>query len=596
MNRRTLLSTTLLATAAGTGLPLLGATPAGAATGVDAIDLGPAALACNTLSGGFVGDRPYLVSHLALPARLGLFDAAVTEPQALVELPTGGGAWASLGDEDGVFVGTHTVADLYRWDVGAEQPTLLHSLPGATYIWDMSRTPDGAIYLGSYPDGKVWEYSPDTGELRDLGVMVEGEKYVRSIAADATTVYAGVGDNARIIAVDRAGGGKRDITPPEFLGESFVYRMAQTETHLIAGSHGTGLLAIIAKDDPTDYRIVDPEGVVTIGQLAAGGPDEAWFAAGTGLWRLRLDTGAAEQLTTHLDGEFAAALHVRADGTVAMFSNFAKLWTYHPDTAELTESDFQRAGMPAAPDLPQSLCAHDGSRVYVGGHGGMDVHRPDAPEATERIRFSGEAKAMLTDGPHVYFALYTSASLVRLDPRSGELDTLATIGNEQNRPNDLALDRRRKLILIASSPDYGRIGGALSIYDQRSGGLDVHRNPVPDHPIVSVAVHQGRGWAFLGSERTDSTESGTVAVFDLESRRVLRSFVPVPGAAAVPHLAVIDDVLYGTTNGGVLFAHDLRTGEQRQATLATGRVDLLAVGPELGVTSALLPPGFWRTM
>lgn len=587
MDRRALFRTALIAAPAlGTASLLSAPVPAAAeGSGRKTVDLGPASLTCNTLSGGFVGDRPYIVSHLLQPARVGLFDAGVTELVSLTDLPTGGGAWTSVVDGDVVYVGTHTVADLYRLDTTTATLTHLTSIPGASYIWDMSRTPDGKLYLGTYPDGKVWEYDPAADALRDLGVAVAGEKYVRSIVADDTTVYAGVGDNARLVAVDRATGNKRDITPPELLGDAFVYQLTQTASHVIAGTHGTGLIAIVNKEDPTDYRIVHPEGIVTISKMTAATEQDAYFAAGTGLWHLAIATGELRQLTTHFDGFFLASLHVRGS-TVAMFANTATLWTYDLDSESLTEFDFRAAGMPPAPELPQSVCGHDGNRVYVGGHGGVEVHTLAEPGVTDRIRITGEAKSIVARGPYLYLAMYPSASLLRLDTRTDELRTLAKIGNDQNRPNDMTIEPRRKLILIASSPDYGQVDGALSIYDLRSEELQVYRGLVPGHAIVSTAVHGGLGRAFIGSERPTTAESATVASFDLTARRSTGSFVPVPGAGAIPHLLVIGDTLYGTTNQGVLFALDIRSGSiKKQATVAAGRVDLVAVRSRLYAAS-----------
>ncbi|GAB3749562.1 PQQ-like beta-propeller repeat protein [Microlunatus parietis] len=585
MDRRTLLRTAAVtAPVLGGGL-LGGALPASAETAQATVDLGPASMACNTLSGGFVGDRPYIVSHLLQPARVGLFDAGVTRLAALADLPTGGGAWASVTDGDLIYIGTHTVADLYRWDTASGELTRLHSLPGATYIWDISKTSDGKLFLGTYPDGKVWEYDPATGALRDLGVAKTGQTYVRSIVADDTTVYAGVGNRAGLIAIDRATGERRDLTPAEFAGESFVYQLTQTETHVIAGTHGNGKLAIIAKNDPADCRVVHPEGVITIGKLAARTADEVFFAAGTGLWRLTVASGELAQLTQQLVGGFAASLHVRGD-TVAMFGNTATLWTYDLATKQLAEFDFRAAGMPPAPELPQSICGRGGDWVYVGGHGGIEVHDLAEPGATRRLKLSGEAKSIQAHGRHLYLAMYPSATLVRLDPATREFRTLAAIGNGQNRPNDLTVEPRRGLILIGSSPDYGKIGGALSIFDLRSGRLDVHRNIVDGHPIVGTAAHGGLGLAFAGSERPTAAGSATVAIFDLASRKVVGTVVPVPGAVAIPHLLVVGDVLYGTTNAGVIFALDVRTQKVlRRATLGTGRVDLVAARDRLYAVS-----------
>lgn len=571
--------TFLLSSAAGLAL-----STAGSSTSTT-VDLGPAAQACTSLTGGFVGDRPYIVSHLLLPARLGIFDTAAGSLVKLAELPTGGGAWTSLVVDDQIFIGTHTVADLYRFDTATMTLHSLGRLPGATYVWDMSRTSDGKIFMGTYPDGKVWELDPASGAVRDVGVALAGQTYVRSITADATTVYAGLGAQARLIAIDRASGERRDITQPELTGESFVYQLTQTATHVVAGTHGTGLIAIIDKADPSKYRVVHPEGVITIGKMAASG-DDVYFGAGDALWHLSLSTGTTTKVATTAGGDFITAVHIRG-GTVAAFTNSATMSSYDVASASMSMVDFQALGMPKAPELPMSVQAHGGTHVYVGGHGGVEVHTPGRPGAASRFRVSGEVKAMTTAGRYLYLAMYPSGSIIAYDTVTRRMRTLGVIGHEQNRPGDIAYHPRRRQLLVASSPDYGKGGGALSVHDLDSGRLDVHRNIVTGHAILSVAVHPGRDLAYAGSDRAAvPTGSAAVAVFDLRTRTKTGEIVPVPGAPAIPCLAVFEDVLYGTTSKGVLFAVDTRTGAVlATATVAGGRVDLVAAGERLYAVS-----------
>lgn len=588
MDRRTFLRTTAVAGGAGMALSIgnPGADSAAYAdTGVTKIDLGPATLACSTLNGGFVGDKPYIVSHLLTPTRLGVFDAAAGRADSLTEIPTGGGAWAGLVDGTTIYIGTHTVADVYAFDTVKGALNRIGRVPGATYIWDMCQV-DGKIYLGTYPDGKVWELDLASGALRDLGVAVPGQTYVRSIVADATTIYAGVGSRARLVALDRSGGAPRDITPPELVEESFVYQLTQTATHVIAGTHGSGLIAIIDKSDPSSYRVVHPEGVITIGKMAAAGEGEVYFGAGDSLWHLDLDGGITRKVGVTAAGDFVTAVHIK-NGKVVVFTNSATMWTYDPVSGAMNMADFQTMGMPTAPELPQSVAGHDGRRVYVGGHGGVELHDLANPGATTRIRLAGETKAMTTVGRHVYMATYPSGSIVRHDTKTGRTKVLAVIGNEQNRPGDTAYDARRRLLLVGSSPDYGKVGGALSIFNLDTHQLQVYRNVVEGHAIVSTATHVGRGRAYAGSERpTGSTASAAIAVLDSTSGRKYAEIVPVPNAASISSLVVVGEVLYGATNKGVLFAVDTGTGAVlATTTVATARVDLVVAGQRLYAVS-----------
>lgn len=548
--------------------------PGAAAQGpVKTIDLGPATLACTTLSGGFVGDHPYIVSHLLKPVRLGVFTPAADGIVDLVEIPSGGGAWASLVDGERIFIGTHTVADLYVFDTAAHRLDKLGSPSGATYIWDMTRTPDGSIFLGTYPDGKIWEYRATDDVFVDHGVAVEGQAYVRSIVADETTIYAGVGAQAHLIAEDRATGTRSDITPTEFRGEAFVYQLTQTDTHVIAGTSGSGLIAIISKTDPADYRLVEPDSGTTIGKMDADG-DDLYYGAGDSLWHLDIATGNVESVGVTAGGDFVTGVTIR-DATVAVFTNSATLWTYDRASGSKTAADLQAAGMPPAPDLPQSIAVgHDS--VFVGGHGGLEVHDRTGSEPSERVRVGGEIKAMQAVRGVVYLAMYPSATIIAYDVANGTTETIATIGHAQNRPGDMAHHRRRQMLLVPTSPGYGQLGGALTMLSLRTRELDVYRDLIEGHALVSVAAHERRDLAYVGSAAPDASSGpATVAIFDLATHARVGTLVPDSNALSIPSLIVLQDELFGTTNGGVLFKIDIGTGKLIDTSeIADARVDL----------------------
>jgi outer membrane protein assembly factor BamB len=578
---------------------LLGAVPAvlGGATAraespkdpdeLEPSNLGPAALAATTLAGGFVGAKPYVVSHLLAPATVGVFDPAASSVR-LAQLPTGGGAWSSVVVGAEIYIGMYGVADLYRLDSETMELSLACSFAGAGYIWDLSLTADGKLYAGTYPDGKVWEYDTATGSVRDLGVALAGQKYVRSIIADDSTIYAGVGAQAGLVAIDRATGAKTDLTPSEFAGESFVYQLAQTDTEIIAGTHGTGRIAILPKADPAGYRVVAPPDVTTIGKMALDGT-RLYFGAGDQLWRLDLDTDEFESLGVPSAGDFIPALHVR-DGSVVAFTNSAAMWTYDIASGTITGFDFQRAGFPKGAELPLSLGTFGDDQVLVGGHGGVDVH-PLGSGERKRIRVSGEPKAITAVGRRVYLAMYPSCSLVGYDPATEATTELALIGHEQNRPRDLAHSAVTDRLLIGTSPDYGKVGGALASYDLKTGELDVHRNVVEGHAIGGVAADPQAPLAYLGSEAPAAGgPAAALATFDLRRGIKIAEVRPIDGALAIPSLAVHDGVVYGSTSAGLVFALDPRTQRvlaTRQAAAKT--VDLVVVAGTLyGVSHSRL--------
>ncbi|MET9343320.1 hypothetical protein [Nonomuraea sp. NPDC003804] len=116
----------------------------------------------------------------------------------MTELPTGEGTWAAAAVGTDLYVGTYTPGDIHKVDTRTGTATKVADVKPDPFIWCLDAAPDGKIYAGTYPRGRVVEYDPATGQTRDFGQVVPGEQYVRSIAVDETTIYAGVGAKAHL--------------------------------------------------------------------------------------------------------------------------------------------------------------------------------------------------------------------------------------------------------------------------------------------------------------------------------------------------------------------------------------------------------------
>src|SRR5699024_4963135 len=94
---------------------------------------------------------------------------------------------------------------------------------GQSSIWDMESGEDGTVYFGSYPDGKLLAYAPDTDEWTDYGQQVEGNQYVRSLTVGEGEVFAGGMATPALTRVDVATGEISEIELPDgYEGEESV--------------------------------------------------------------------------------------------------------------------------------------------------------------------------------------------------------------------------------------------------------------------------------------------------------------------------------------------------------------------------------------
>ncbi|MEU5879905.1 hypothetical protein [Spirillospora sp. NPDC047279] len=541
-------------------------------------DLGPASVSTPLGNGEFVNGVLYAGTRGLSPNVVGVYDLAADAVTAHVDIPTGIGVWAMCKVGTDVYVGTHSRSDLYRLDTLTGTATRVGEYP-YHFIWNLAASPDGKVYLAISEPGRVVEYDPATGASRDLGVTVEGEAYVRSIAADETTVYAGVGAHAHLVTIDRATGAKRDVIPAALAGRDFVASLDVSATHIAGGISSNGEVLVMSKADPADHRVLTTAEKYIPSVLLHDG-----FVYFTGrpsgaLYRCALDGGEVETLGV---AQPEAATHrlLAHDGKVYGVQDGA-VFVFDPATGELGYVSLVQRGFRAAPEQPMSVHS-DGRRVYVGGKGGADVHDVAAGTRT-RLGIPGEPKTALTVRDRTYLGVYTQGLLYSHRPGDAEAVLLAKTGNQQDRPRDLAHDPVTGLIAMTTQPEPGQINGALSLYSPRTGRFETHRGVIERQSLYAVTCRNGV--AYIGTNVQEGlglppvTTTARLAAYDLRRRRVAWQVEPVPGAKVIPGVAHTARAVYGVTNTGLVFEFDLRTRRvTRTVQAGTRGSDLHVVG------------------
>ncbi|MCK2218545.1 hypothetical protein MF672_032830 [Actinomadura sp. ATCC 31491] len=555
--------TTGAVAAGAVALPAASALPAAAATAArepkgTITDLGPASVASPLGNAEFVGDVLYLGSRGLAPNVVGAWDLSQDKVTAHHEIPTGVGIWAMCKVGTDVYVGTHTRSDLYKIDTLTGVTTLLAQYPDP-YIWTMASSPDGKVFMGTSQPGRVLEYDPATGATRDLGQPAPGEAYVRSIQADDTHVYAGVGTNAHLIAIDRRTGEKRELLPAEVADRDWVSSMSVSGTHIAGGMNSLAELLVLPKADPAAYRVVKataPGEKYIVSVLIHDG--WVYFAgrpSGT-FYRHHLASGAYEVLGVPFP-EAATVRLLEHGGRIYGIQDLG-VFVYDPSTGATDYVSHVQKGFRAAPEEPMSVHC-DGERVYVGGKGGCDIHDLATREVT-RLTIAGEPKTIMNVGDTTYLGVYTQAALYSHHAGDPAAKLLFRTGQSQDRPKDLVHDRLTGLIVMSTQPEPGHQNGALDVYDPRTGRLDTYRPVVERQTVFSLTARLGT--VYLGTSTQEGlgappvTTTARLAAFDLRDRRVRWEVEPVPGAKAVTSLKHTALALYGITDTGVLFEFD----------------------------------------
>lgn len=564
-------------------------------------DLGPAVLGAPIVGATVAGDSGFVVTRGLEPPILAEYDLRTGKVVANHELTTGLGGWGTVSAGGSVYAGMYSVADIHRLNLATGVVERLGRLGNEQFAFDLTASPSGKVYAGTFPGGKVYEIDPTTGAgspaIRDLGQAVPGLQYVRCVAAGPDgTVYAGTGTSARLVAIDPVTGTRTDILPAALHTESFVYDVAVSPDHVVAGTEPHGQLVVLDRADPA-RNVVITTGERTIDAITIDGNTAYFTARPSGaLYAYRLDTGTLTRLAVPVAAEETRGVFVR-DGVVHGASGAGLWWTYDAaNGGEVKVVDLPDVGLRTGPEPPQSVsyADHDGfGQVLVGGNFGLQVHDL-ARNTSRRVRVDGEAKSMAPVRDRTVMAIYPGALVDAYDHRAANVVRIGEIGGLANRPRSMRLHPPGRLLLIGVRNEYGIPGGALAVVDVRSGMIDRYDDLAAGQAVAAVASH--RDLAYLGTEISVDgappvAKEAVLIGFDLTARRVAWTWTAVPGATGYVSLVHHHGLLYGVTAQGVLLVADPLT----RTVVGTGRIPAgrpgyvtVRAGAVLAVTSEVL--------
>lgn len=490
-------------------------------------------------------------------------------------------AYATTPDRD-VYVATAS-GEVYRFDPDELSLTLIANRPlGETYFWEAEANEDGDVFFATYPGGKLLRYTPATDEWTDHGTLVEGNSYVRSLAVDGTDVYAGGGtSDAVVVHVDTRTGEQSRIELPEgYRDQEFVYDTS------IAGD--TLFVRTTPANEILVHDLVEGEWVDTI-PSAVGlevSPPVQTLDSGTertevlipriGGGMIAYDLDTREQRTVSIDLGGASARgwslqEVELDGfpgeSLVTATSKAVFHVWNPQTGETRSV---RSDANPTPFLIRSLGTGPQGDVWAGGYASPPgVARVDAQTGDfTLLPGPGQVEGLVAHEDLMVIGTYPGGRLYVHDttePWENGTNPAAplTIGHGQDRP--VALASAGDVVAIGSVPDYGQLGGALTLLDPSSGEMTVLEDLIADQTVIALAyrdglIYGGTGiWGGLGTE--PSTTEGQLFVLDPQTQEVVFRTVPVPGEENVSGLAfAADGQLWGMT-ANELFRFDPETRE-----------------------------------
>ncbi|WP_053599826.1 WD40 repeat domain-containing protein [Bacillus sp. FJAT-18017] len=158
---------------------------------------------------------------------------------------------ATFGVEDGVNVvyttvtGSATSGDFAKFNViDIDNQKLLNSYPlkDSSNAWSHEKTSDGRVYIGA--SKKLFVYSPETKEVTDLGIPINGTESIWSLTSDEDgNVYGGIYSasiGGRVFKVDAS-----TLEVTDLLGEAvdssenYIRSIAYYDGYIYAGTGST---------------------------------------------------------------------------------------------------------------------------------------------------------------------------------------------------------------------------------------------------------------------------------------------------------------------------------------------------------------------
>jgi streptogramin lyase len=527
------------------------------------------------------------------PAYLNAIDPVTGASLLSAPLPGADGSYAVAATPDGtIYAGTYNNGHLYRWKPGSGTTVedLGRPIATETFIWRITTDEQGNVYGGTFPNGKVFRYDHATGAVRDYGQVKAGQPYVKSIDYANGKVYTGSLPDAHIMELDVASGAITELPSPPGLGDpadKVVYdlnaRAGRVYARISTAFPGPMYVWDIATrtwvdEIPNAHGLdISPVGdngeiyLIQASELKKYDPATKTLG-GTGL------TFTGRIQNTRSIGWAELGLPDYPGKSIVGTLWRGEEFRYNPQTgkSEIFQTQVRRE--------PIEILSVAGGKdkIYAGGflNGGVSVVDP-ATGATTFNRFS-QVEALLEgkDGK-LWIGAYPEARLYSYDlsqPWSSPEYSPGPPGTPDNPKQllnlkpDIFQTRARALvevngkIAIGTVPDGDRLGGALVIYDPRTGTAQKFRNVVQDESVFGLTARGGivyGGTSIVGGLATTppTRTDGTVFAWDVRRAKKLWETVPVPGAITVSAVTMGPDGLLWGVAGKTVFAVDPRWGK-----------------------------------
>jgi streptogramin lyase len=432
-------------------------------------------------------------------------------------IPAGIGSWGIIQGQDGnLYLGSYNEGTLLCLNPRTGQWLPLPQLPEAFrkknfVVCDLAQATDGKIYYGTVPGCHLVCYDPHTRKIHDLGRVANDEDYARWLAVTPSgIVIISVGSRScRFIAYDPHTRKFSTLTPAAYRRPGLIapprvsadYIVEPTPDSLLVFDIRTlKLLHVFQVANVSGFNIAGFNFIDSTHLVYESGDREFKL--------LDLRTGketayAKLPFTLRLDRWYPTPggnlLGLREQSYI----------DFNPRTEKAVRHRIPADG------LGQNILwlrSFPNGQIYGGPTHGQTFFSYDP--RIHRLRSYGQ---VIDGGGEIYYAVhyqgrlysisYVEATLAVFDPtkpwnQGDRPDSnprqILSVPQDQYRPEGgIHLGPGAKMY-IGTQPDYGMLGGALSVFDPNTEKIQVYRNLIPNEESSAVGVD--RRYVYCGTD------------------------------------------------------------------------------------------------
>ncbi|OZU88347.1 hypothetical protein CIL03_11905 [Virgibacillus indicus] len=492
----------------------------------DPINHGPGALAAKT-QGAAIGDGELYYATNGSPATFYAADSETGEMIFSEELPGSDVVWGMTVGSDGnvYFAGTYD-GILYRYLVDEQRLEQVGKNPSDNWVWELEPTEDGKIYGATYPNAKVFEYDIETDTLTDLGSFHEEQLYARGLGVTEENLYVGIGTVASLVKMNRETGERSEIELPITGSNSSVSNIWEYDNNLFV-AYGTSMLTLDATTGEVLNQMNWEDKNTFDGQISSPSPyDESIIyyidKQSRELWTYDMDTHETAPVEPSIELPASPSKTMKwiknenGEDVLAIVHQQIEYSVYNPqtNTIDISYPEVELQGLNI-----QSLEMGEDNNVYMGGYqGSFGVFDTSKEEYILNERDPHQIEGIGFLNGDVYLGTYGGAYIYKYDP---ELPYEYDGGGENNNPEmvyDIGVQQSRPFtfesgddkLFVGTIPDYGQLGGALTIYDSKTDEWSSIRNIIENQSIIGLAYQDGTifgGSSIGGGLGIDPTET-----------------------------------------------------------------------------------------